>query len=466
MVGWALTACGAPPVVLDLAPVSTGCSWHAGDHHVHTRYSVGYSPDEPTVPILGGDARYEPERIAREAVSHGLDWLAYTDHGGPLHSEVTGDLQYPAILEARRAEPQLTQFVGMELPTPAADHTTVMIPPGPDELAQLVEFERRFASSEVFPADPARDTEARMLEALRFLSGLPGPPLVIANHPARTVETPGGSGATSIAELRAWDDAAPEVVGGMEAAPGHQAGGLEPDGGRDTDGARGGYRRVPTFGGYDHYSAELGGVWDALLGDGRHWGITATSDMHSHVEDGGTDFWPGEYQKTYVCAAADATSILDGLRAGRTWVASGELVTAVEVELSAGADVATIGEELVVRDADPVVLRATFRDPAVPNASGDQPDLARVDVIVGQVDVPSDRRRNGSVRVVARLDEGDWSADGELRTVEIDLGALGPGTYVRLRGTNTDQVEPLPDSAGEDPWSDLWFYTSAIFVTS
>ena len=36
--------------------------------------------------------------------------------------------------------------------------------------------------------------------------------------------------------------------------------------------------------------------------------------------------------------------------------------------------------------------------------------------------------------------------------------------YLRVRGTNGDEAEPEPDPPGEDPWSDLWFYTNPVFV--
>ena len=35
--------------------------------------------------------------------------------------------------------------------------------------------------------------------------------------------------------------------------------------------------------------------------------------------------------------------------------------------------------------------------------------------------------------------------------------------YLRVRGTNTDEMEPLADGQ-EDPWSDLWFYSNPVFV--
>ena len=57
-----------------------------------------------------------------------------------------------------------------------------------------------------------------------------------------------------------------------------------------------------TYGGVGYYSAKVGGLWDALLGEGRRWFNFANSDYHKHCTAGGDDFYPGEYQKTYVYA--------------------------------------------------------------------------------------------------------------------------------------------------------------------
>ena len=74
-------------------------------------------------------------------------------------------------------------------------------------------------------------------------------------------------------------------------------------------------------------TARVGGLWDSLLGEGRRWWITATSDSHVHWTRGGSDFWPGEYSKTYVHARQDYGDIMDGLRNGRIWVTTGDLIT-------------------------------------------------------------------------------------------------------------------------------------------
>eukprot|EP01035_Chromulina_nebulosa_P013187 gene13188-17534_t len=66
--------------------------------------------------------------------------MVATDHGGPNHSKVSHDHSYPELLESRKAVPDLVQFFGMELNTPGADHSSIIIPAGPDEADRLAAF--------------------------------------------------------------------------------------------------------------------------------------------------------------------------------------------------------------------------------------------------------------------------------------------------------------------------------------
>ncbi|SCF22023.1 hypothetical protein GA0070558_1577 [Micromonospora haikouensis] len=168
-----------------------------------------------------------------------------------------------------------------------------MIPRHADEAKQLFELESRFAKRDPFPADPGRDTEAKMVEFLRVARNMPHKPLVIAHHTSRSATGLGAYGQDLPHEFRNGNDAAPDVYVGFECAQGHQAGPL-------NGSARGGYGNHPTCGGYDQATARVGGLWDALLGEGRRWWITAISDSHVHWTRGGSDFWPGECSKTYV----------------------------------------------------------------------------------------------------------------------------------------------------------------------
>ncbi|MCU0634726.1 MAG: hypothetical protein MUE41_07630 [Gemmatimonadaceae bacterium] len=450
------------------AAVDDGRQWLAGDHHVHSRYSVGWNDSTtPPTPIIAGDASYPIPRNAAMGRRFGLSWMVSTDHGGPNHSKVNLEQAYPELQQSRTAVPDLVQFFGMEFDTPGADHSSLIMPHS--EHTDLHEIERRFSKREPFPPDVSRDTEAAMLGALRHIAGLAMPPVLIANHPARSALGLGRYGQDTPAEFRAWNDAAPRVAVGMEGAPGHQAGAINRDGTRDSTGSRGGYSRQATLGGFDQMSARLGRLWDALLGEGRRWWITATSDAHRNWRDGGSDFWPGEYSKTYVYARKTHDDILDGVRNGRVFVTTGDLIDALMVTATArGATAAQIGGTIGVPAGTDVTVTIRVRDPADTNHAGRRPSVQRVDLITGDVIGPGADRtldQNPTTRVVRRFTAADWRRDGDwlvMRHVLRDLRRTG---YLRVRGTNGAELEPTPDPKGEDPWSDLWFYANPIFLT-
>ena len=119
---------------------------------------------------------------------------------------------------------------------------------------------------------------------------------------------PNGNNGFNVESLRDFNNAAPQIAFGMETQPGHGA----------SD-ARGEYTvrrnafgttRVDsvggtTYGGTGVYGAQIGGVWDALLGEGRDFFFFASSDWHNRGVFGADDrhssqdFFPGEYQRNY-----------------------------------------------------------------------------------------------------------------------------------------------------------------------
>jgi len=198
--------------------------WLAGDHHIHSRYSVGWDEStQPPTPLLGGDAIYPIPMNAVMARRFGLAWMVATDHGGPNHSKVNHDHAYPELLESRVAVPEVVQFFGMEFDTPGADHSSIIVPAGDGEAERLREIEHGYSSREAWPRDDARNTEDRMLAALQALDAQQPKPVLFAHHPSRSAKELGEYGLTTPAELRNWNDTAPEVAIGMEGAPGHQA---------------------------------------------------------------------------------------------------------------------------------------------------------------------------------------------------------------------------------------------------
>jgi len=466
---------GSPGPDADASP-----AWLAGDHHIHSRYSVGWNNDtNPPTPILGGDAIYPIAMNAVMARRFGIDWMVTTDHGGPNHSKVHLNHAYPELLESREVVPEVIQFLGMEFDTPAADHTSLIFPQTDAEIQDLVQIEATFNRRESWPVDPLRNTPSQMLSALSAMKELSAPPLLIAHHPSRSATAYRKYGMTTPREMRSWNDLAPKIAIGMEGAPGHQAiaqsrarfepskltqflGESRPRGIYGS--ALGGY---PTMGGFDQMTAVVGGFWDSMLGEGRRWWITANSDSHTHWSDGGADFWPGEYSKTYVFALKTPDSIFAALRAGRIFVVTGDLISSLEFRASTANRTAQIGQSLSVQKGDDVKILMKIVEPSVANAGGFSPMVKRIDLIRGEIQATSSvdyNDENPRARVESRFELDEPRKRGEPITLSLTVKNVQKSFYVRLRGTNTYEKEPLEDLDGEDPWNDLWFYSNPIFV--
>ncbi|MBU3020669.1 phosphoesterase [Aestuariibacter sp. A3R04] len=448
--------------------------WLAGDHHIHSRFSVkwDYSTNPPS-PILGGDARYSAEFNAKKAELYGLDWMVITDHGGPNHSKVNLEQAYPDLLKTRIAYPNILQFYGMEFDTPGARHSSLILPHSEHESEHLYFIEKNFNRREIHPTDIRRDTVKAMLNALQTMSKLTPNPLLFANHPGRTAKGLGEYTWVTPKELRKWNNIAPNVAIGMEGSPGHQASALNPDGSINQAAKRSGYKEYPTMGGFDQMTARLGGFWDSMLGEGRRWWITATSDSHVHYTDGRSDFWPGEYSKTYVFAEKNYNSIINALRKGHIFAVTGDLINGINVNVrSADGTVASIGEELTISAGSSVNIEVKVREPQSDKDSGNRqgtpPRLVRVDLITGNIynkynDLAIDS--NPSTKVEKRFTASEWQAKGGWYHMNFTIEKIKAPFYIRIRGTNNlHELEPEPDPPGEDPWQDLWFYTNPVFV--
>lgn len=481
--------------------------WLAGDHHIHTHYSVKWDNSVfPPKPIIGGDAKYSIPKNAQMASHYGLDWIVLTDHGGPNRAELALTQAYPELLASRRALPQILQFHGMEFDVPGnapgGRHASFIMPYRPDsvvktaagqrpnEAEQLFSIERIYNGRQGIPPGPEKAEDAYMLKALAAMAKLPDPPLVLANHPARLAKGFRQYFKITPAQLRDWQDTAPGVMIGMTAAEGHQAATLNPDGSPKPDGIRGEYPDHPTYGGYDQMTARLGGVWDSLLSEGRRFWVTGVSDSHGHYTDGWADFWPGQYAKTYVLADKNYDAIFAALKSGNIFVTTGDLIDELDLSVQVqgaqaqgaqvqgavskqAAQIAQAGESLRTNAGDDVVVQIRFRVPAALNGGRERPQVARVDLIGGQITGPVTDRSSDEARdtiVLKRFAQDEFqqlSADqhGVVYQLTYPLKDLQHSQYIRLRGTNQrDELEPKPDDKGENPWSDLWFYSNPVFI--
>ncbi|MFJ8714148.1 PHP domain-containing protein [Streptomyces violaceus] len=483
-----------------------------GDHHIHSVYSH--------------DAKYTFSQLAAAGAKYGLDWMVFTEHSNFGHADYGAALEHKEILEARAENPRQLIFQGLEWYIPAAEHCTVFTTPGRHEVDLLTRFERAYDGKLLgydkggpADADTARN-EAHAVKALKWLSeqrrsGYVDDILVLANHPLRL-------GIDSPHEMRAWRDAAPEIMIGMEGAPGAQ--GAAVPGWRGATSIRGEYENKPsaqswpgypadaylTYGGFDWATATIGGLWDSMLAEGRLFSITTNSDAHRIVFDTwkngdwppgetfdstgklpdpvntgtpqpGSDFWPGQFSRTHVGVTRYGyRAVMAGLRAGRVWLDHGRLLDGLDVRLTREGDRGrgvTLGGRLRVRKGEKLTLHITVTTASRPNPQGILPELAHVDVIRGAVRGPVGDRDTWKAPDTRVVRSQDVSGREGTYTLRVPLTAGEESFYVRLRGsdgnrngtgylgTSVDPHGPVPHAPGDgDPWADTWFYSNPVFV--
>jgi hypothetical protein len=482
---------------------TNGFLWLAGDHHIHTQYS--------------SDGKYRVVDQVRQGAKHGMDWLVITDHGSATHARIGVEKVNPDIQQARSAYGDTLVFQGLEWNIPAAEHGTVFVHPGKNEVSVLKQFETDYDGSVKGASDSTPANEALAIAGLNFLAEQVQrrkvkDALMLANHPARR-------GVDSPHEIRGWRDATGadrQIAVGFEGAPGHQAAGLPAPLGMAR--ARGIYDNNPgansfagyppesyrTWGGFDWMTATVGGLWDSLLAEGKPWWITANSDSHQVYADtaarGGGDFtangryddpvyagkidvtqgdyWPGQYSRTHVGADGFSyAAVMDGIRAGRIWVDHGQLISGLDVRVSGGSRWATLGGALHVKKGTQVTLSVDIALAGGPNWAGFTPKLARVDVIQGDMTgaaADKDTLTAPTAKVVKSYEID--KASGTVR-LTYQLGRVDRPLYVRLRGSDgnrsavgamgaaVDPAGPAIDVVGDaDPWVDLWFYSNPVWV--
>jgi hypothetical protein len=296
------------------------------------------------------------------------------------------------------------------------------------------------------------------------------------NHPSRSLDWSPG-------EIRDLHNAGPDVVIGMTAFPGHQ-----------KAAARGSYGaeivkqnqdvsyKARTYGGADYMTAKVGGLWDALLGEGRLFYVGGVSDFHNTK----IDFWPGEYAMMHVHVEDknDPKALVKGLKSGRFFPVIGGLIDAREFTAETEDELAHMGGNLEVEAGESVTLTIRFHSPEV-NHNGDPVAVDHIDLIAGDVtgllEPGTHEYKRGETNPSTRVVESfsDWETDeAGYHLIVYEPHNLNNDMYFRLRGTNlgfnvpneTDaEGNPLCDdlmgvNTEEKAWADLWFYSNPIFV--
>ncbi len=506
----ALVACMA------LAPgVALAGQWVTGDHHSHTVMS-------------DGSATF-PELVGQAFGIGALDWMASSDHGGDHFKDALGakmdeavwmwemflwdeageyDFGWPVLLDLRAAYPDKIVLQGLEWGVKNADEAKVGIVG--DEPYAMSDFEYMFdkldldtsrAGLDAVTGDPLikqNDTWAGSVAAVSWLQdNYAGHAYCITSHPSRALKW-------TVGQFREFNDAAPDVAFGFCGIPGSQKelpcrGGYDADDiyvvskGKKTSRVIDWDRillEARTYGGADYMVAKVGGLWDALLGEGREWWMFSDSDFHETDEE----FWPGQYSKDHTWVDDfSAEGIAAGLRSGNSFSVEGQLIDGLDFTASDADDTATMGDMLPVDSGDGYAITIKFKSPAV-NNNGDTPVVDHVDLIAGEVGERytakdkdyTTKNTNSTTAVLANFDADDWDVVDGWTVITYRVQSASKDMYYRLRGTNqginepgqTDALgNPLADyledgGTADDPtenaewraWADLWFYSNPIFV--
>lgn len=446
--------------------------WVTGDFHTHTYLTDGSNTEKDVV-----DNAFN---------KYGLDWMANSEHGGASKRDPFGNLfptpvwrwitlkdySFPIISQLRDQYADKKLIQGVEWNVPTHEHASVGITA--DEPTAISDFEYMFDASD---KDTSRQglpkqnsTHADAVAGAKWLEdNYQDSSYFILNHPSRVLKY-------SIADIRDFNNAAPDVAFGFEGIPGHQ---------KESD--RGGYSssndKARTYGGADYMISKVGGLWDALLGEGRRFWTFADSDFHSTAGD----FWPGEYEKNYTLVkGSDYKSLIAGFKSGNSFAVEGDLIDGLEFSAGSKNNAAVMGQDLKIKKGDNAQITIKFKSPKQ-NNNGENVQVNHIDLIAGDVTgkaAPNSpeytKDTNDSTRVIATFTSKDWEVDKNgWCVIKYNLHKVGKNQYFRLRGTNqglnvtneTDaQGNPLLDSlmgandAGK-AYKDLWFYSNPVFIS-
>lgn len=496
-------------------------SYLAGDFHQHTTYT---------------DGSYSFGFMMRKNAQYGLDWWANSEHGGRSSrwatvsgkdlgttvkfSDVEGitlegtrdpenrndmwrwqvlrDFSFKDTQLYREVLPEKIIIQGLEWNAPGHNHVNFTIIDkqfdSEDSNANAIaEFEYKFDNSDKDISEPhgwvksKKEGTAKTREAIAWVQqNYPKSAWIVPTHVER-------SGSFKIEDLRDMNDIGPDVFFGFDSQPGHQKSKNRGGYSSRSYGATGESKNDgATWGGTGIFAAKVGGVWDALLSEGRRFWLFANSDFHGES----SDFYPGEYQKTKIMVKEKtAQGVVDGLRSGNAYIVTGDLIDSLSFKVGT----ATMGETFETSD-NKVTIHIVVRDPETANfntySDFTNPELDHIDLIAGKVsgkiDQGDPRYKQDEVyttKVIARFGSQEhvdangiktqyWKDLGNgfkeiIYTVNVDADA-----YFRLRGTHhafgakdtqIDEVgnpilDPFETNDAAEAFEDLWFYSNPVFV--
>ena len=534
------------------APAQAQGRWLSGDLSTHTYLTDGKSAESE---ILSN-------AIPGAPFGYGLNYLANAEPGGQSKTNAEGLkfqlpvwrwetlalYSYPRIMQARADYPGHLIIQGLQWDTSTHGQVSVGIVGAVNEPQGVADFEYMFdkldtdtsragesipevldttqpspypTSIPAQPMDKENVTAQNTLDGAAFLeNNYPSESYAFVDHPSRDLNW-------TVGDLRALQDAAPDVVSGFEGFPGDQAAaarggygsyfdatGKTVSGPTDPNYNEAETNLARTYGGADAMVAKVGGVWDALLGEGRPWYVYGDSEFKwwttQYKDAGGNvvgasfdDFWPGQYDKTWTYTRGTGyDGLVAAVTSGDSFIANGDLVNALDFHATVGKTTKTMGQTLTVKKGQKIVVTIRFKSPAT-NNNGDRVKVDHIDLIAGNVtgriDPSSAAYATADTNATAHVAKTFGKTQMHvIKGWKVMTVAFVPKTsmYFRLRGTNlaankanqTDSAgNPLIDTltyqtlANHDPskvatvptvtintpdqaWADLWFYANPIFI--
>jgi hypothetical protein len=416
---------------------------------------------------------------------------------------------YDWVIGLRKSYPAKLTMTGLEWNVPGHEHCSTAIVS--DSSLPIAEFEYRFDNNDTdgtlttqtaetmgwtgkkqnsaytvaYPALGLNATHQKAVDAIKWMAAhYPNSSYAVPAHIERKGCGGVGNSGYTIAAFRDMNDTAPNVAFGFEGLPGHQK---SPARGEFTTTACGG----GTYGGAGTYIATVGGLWDNLLADGRKFYNFDSSDFHDDDTNGGVDFWPGEYEKTFVNVKEGnhdgqytLQDVVNGLRSGDSFTVHGDLINALDFTVSQahstrnhGKDVsATMGETLSVGRGEKIIVQIRFKSPQLNNCkSGENasanfacaqhlPVVHHIQLIEGKVNPTKARKflRDGVTPnpdynkmdpavagIVKTFDASSWSVDAEgYTTMTYIVPHAGNSMFFRIRGSNLGYGVAQKDAQG------------------
>lgn len=475
--------------------------WIKADFHTHTTMSDGdHSPDEVVIPAI---TKYDLDFIALSehgglwyrvnkefqriddkgnVLFDGKEYIPIRDSEASKHKNLSRTIQikensFPEVLEFRKKYPNKLILQGLEWNIPGHDHGSIGIIA--DDADAICNFHYIYDRNDIGYIDSSNLTKhsenlhANALLAIKYLDENYGDKAYfMVNHPSRKL-------AFKVEDFRDFHNASPNISIGFEAIPGHQK----------SPGKRCEYQVIPgdsikydsrTFGGADYMLAKVGGLWDAMLGEGRKFWVFTNSDYHRTF----SDFYPGEYAVNYIYSEGNSyEDVVKGMKSGNVYIVQNKLITSLDFAVSSNSKSATMGQTLKVDKNSKITVTIKFVSPDR-EQFGKSLSIDHIDLICGDVTgliEPASENYSNPTNTAARIEKqfnkDDFAVSGDWQIITYEMTVDKP-IYLRLRGTNnpvntpneTDSLgNPLDDNlvgdnSEEKALTDIWFYSNPIFI--